>query len=148
METCGFEIDTANVFTAGTGIRLGTGHKVQAHKNTILLQDEEKGKTGIRLSGTTDAWLRCNTVMGPAMAPYSVDSYGFDAVGASGKLITHTAGHFLDTEYADLPAARRGLAGREDTEPHRGLIINGKLCVSLCWTLCALCPKPFCPVVC
>ncbi|MCB9292188.1 MAG: hypothetical protein H6559_03515 [Lewinellaceae bacterium] len=83
METCGFEIDTANVYTAGTGIRLGTAHKVQAHKNTILLQDEEKGKTGIRLSGTADAWLRCNTVIGPAMAPYSVDSYGFDAVGAS-----------------------------------------------------------------
>ncbi|MCO6491255.1 MAG: hypothetical protein J5I98_22755 [Phaeodactylibacter sp.] len=33
---------------------------------------------------------------------------------------------FLDTEYADLPAARRGLAGREGTEPHRDLIINGK----------------------
>ncbi|MCO6493663.1 MAG: hypothetical protein J5I98_34905, partial [Phaeodactylibacter sp.] len=34
--------------------------------------------------------------------------------------------YILDTEYADLPAARRGLAGREDTEPHRDLIINGK----------------------
>ncbi|MCO6490121.1 MAG: T9SS type A sorting domain-containing protein, partial [Phaeodactylibacter sp.] len=62
--------------------------KVQVHENTILLQDEEKGKTGIRLSGTADAWLRCNTVMGPAGAAYGVDSYGFDAVGASGTLIT------------------------------------------------------------
>ena len=88
METCGFEIDTANVFTAGTGIRLGTGRKVQVRENTILLQDEEKGKTGIRLSGTADAWLRCNTVMGPAGAAYGVDSYGFDATGASGTLIT------------------------------------------------------------
>ncbi|MCO6490055.1 MAG: T9SS type A sorting domain-containing protein [Phaeodactylibacter sp.] len=88
METCGFEIDTANVFTAGTGIRLGAARKVQAHKNTILLQDEEKGKTGIRLSGTADAWLRCNTVMGPPMASYAVENYGFDAVGASGTLIT------------------------------------------------------------
>ncbi|MCB9267836.1 MAG: right-handed parallel beta-helix repeat-containing protein, partial [Lewinellaceae bacterium] len=80
--------NTANVFTAGTGIRMGTARKVQAHGNFILLQDEEKGKTGIRLSGTTDAWLRCNMVMGPPMAPYSVDSYGFDATGASGTLIT------------------------------------------------------------
>ncbi|MCB0578572.1 MAG: T9SS type A sorting domain-containing protein, partial [Phaeodactylibacter sp.] len=80
--------NTANVFTAGTGIRMGAAGKVQVHDNIILLQDEEKGKTGIRLSGTTDAWLRCNTVMGPAGAPYSVDSYGFNATGASGTLIT------------------------------------------------------------
>ena len=76
------------VSNIGTGIRMGTARKVQARENTILLQDEEKGKTGIRLSGTADAWLRCNTVMGPPMAPYSVDSYGFDATGASGTLIT------------------------------------------------------------
>lgn len=80
--------NTVEVSLTGTGIRMGTSSQVQVHDNTILLQDEDGEKTGLRLSGTTDAWLRCNTVMGPAGAAYSTPSYSFDATGASGTLIT------------------------------------------------------------
>ncbi|MCB9265336.1 MAG: right-handed parallel beta-helix repeat-containing protein [Lewinellaceae bacterium] len=80
--------NTAEVSVTGAGIRMGPSRQVQVHDNTILLLDEESEKTGIRLSGTADAWLRCNTVMGPAGPTYSKDTYGFDATGASGTLIT------------------------------------------------------------
>ncbi len=80
--------NTAEVSFVGTGIKIGAGHFVQAHGNTVLLQDEDGSKTGLRLSGTTDAWLRCNTVMGPPGASYGADSYGFDAAGASGTLLS------------------------------------------------------------
>ncbi|MCB9288557.1 MAG: hypothetical protein H6560_14715 [Lewinellaceae bacterium] len=59
--------NTAEVSVTGAGIRLGPSRQVQVHDNTILLLDEESEKTGIRLSGTADAWLRCNTVMGPIL---------------------------------------------------------------------------------
>ncbi|MCB0612669.1 MAG: right-handed parallel beta-helix repeat-containing protein, partial [Phaeodactylibacter sp.] len=80
--------NTAEVSVTGAGIRMGPSRQVQVHDNTILLLDEESEKTGIRLSGTADAWLRCNTVMGPAGPTYSKDTYGFDATGASGTRIT------------------------------------------------------------
>jgi len=80
--------NTAEISFVGTGIKIGAGHFVQVHSNTVLLQDEDGGKTGLRLSGTTDAWLRCNTVMGPPGASYGTGSYGFDAAGASGTLFS------------------------------------------------------------
>ena len=50
---------------------------------------------------------------------------------------SHTAGHFLDTEYA------------EKTQSHTETgLSTEKLCAPLCWTQCALCSKSSCPVVC
>ncbi|MCR9103224.1 MAG: T9SS type A sorting domain-containing protein [bacterium] len=66
----------------GTGILLGTGRYIDLKENVVRLEGNNANQTGIQLEGTENAWLRCNTVEGPAN--FGPNTIGIDGFGAAG----------------------------------------------------------------
>ncbi len=66
----------------GTGILLGTGRYIDLKENLVRLEGNNANQTGIQLEGTENAWLRCNTVEGPAN--FGLNTIGIDGFGAAG----------------------------------------------------------------
>lgn len=71
----------------GNGISLGTGQFIQVHDNAVMMKKEESPMQGIVLSGTQNAWVRCNGVYGPMDAIYSTNTIGVNGFGAAGTLL-------------------------------------------------------------